>query len=259
MTQVARDTVTRFSDRAQDYAKYRPHYSDDVAHAVREACGLRPEDLIADIGCGPGLLAEIFLRNGNRVIGVEPNLEMRLAGERYLSQYPNFSMVEGSAEASTLPDASVDYVIAGQAFHWFRPPQARAEFARILKPGGWAVLVWHDRDVSATPFLIAYEAFIRKHGIDYEQVTHKYLASYDALQGFFSPNEMSLIKQSNQQRLDYDGLRGRLLSSSYIPKSGERHDAMMQELPTLFESHARDKHVFLEYQTKIYYGHLDRL
>jgi SAM-dependent methyltransferase len=258
MTVPSRNPVARFSDRAQDYAKYRPHYSHDVVDAVRHACGLTSQHLLADIGCGPGMLAEIFLDNGNRVIGVEPNREMRIAGENYLSGYPNFSMVEGSAEDTTLSEASVDFVLAGQAFHWFRPPEARVEFARILKPGGWAVLVWHDRNIDATPFLRAYEAFLRQYSHDYEQVTHKYLASYDALQRFFAPNEAQIIKQQNQQRLDFDGLRGRLLSSSYIPNSGEKHEAMIAALPKLFSDHAVDDRVVLEYDTKIYYGHLDR-
>jgi SAM-dependent methyltransferase len=258
MTEPSRDPLVRFSDRVEDYVKYRPHYSHDVVHALQAACGLAPKHLIADVGCGTGLLAEIFLDNGNRVIGIEPNREMRLAGEKYLSGCSGFSAIEGSAEHSTLANESVDFVIAGQAFHWFRPPEARLEFARILKPGGWTVLVWHDRDIDSKPFLRAYEAFLRKHAADYEQVTHKYLASYDALQRFFAPDPVQLIKQRNEQRLDFDGLRGRLLSSSYIPKSGERHDAMMQALPTLFEEHAVEDHVVLEYETKIYYGHLGR-
>jgi len=258
MPESVRDPVARFSDRAEDYAKYRPHYSHDVVLAIRDACGLTPEHLVADVGCGPGLLAEIFLDNGNRVIGVEPNREMLLAGEKYLAGYPKFSMLEGSAERTTLPDASVDFVVAGQAFHWFRPPEARVEFARILKPAGWAVLVWHDRDVASTPFLRSYETFVRRYAADYDQVSHKWVATYDALQHFFAPNEMKLTTQHNEQRLDYDGLRGRLLSSSYIPKSGERYEAMMRELPNLFASHAVADHVALEYDTKIYYGHLDR-
>jgi SAM-dependent methyltransferase len=258
MPEAARHPAARFSDRAEDYAKYRPHYSPEVVQALQQACGLRPEHLIADVGTGPGLLAEIFLDNGNRVIGVEPNREMRRAGEDYLAAYCNFRMVEGSAEATTLPGGSLDFVVAGQAFHWFRPDETRIEFARVLKPGGWAVLVWHDRNVDATPFLRAYEAFIRRHSIDYEQVTHKYLASYAALEHFFAPNKMELIQQHNQQQLDFDGLRGRLLSSSYIPKSGERYEAMSRELPQLFSSHAADGHVVLQYDTKIYLGHLDR-
>ena len=258
MPEAGRDPAARFSDRAEDYVKYRPHYSSDVVHAMQQACGLRPEHLIADVGCGTGLLAEIFLDNGNRVIGVEPNREMRDTGEDYLASYPNFSMVDGSAEATTLPGASIDFVVAGQAFHWFRPDETRTEFARILKPGGWAVLVWHDRNVDSTAFLRAYEAFIRRHSIDYERVTHKYLASYGAVERFFAPNEMKVIQQHNQQSLDFDGLRGRLLSSSYMPKSGERYEATLRELPQLFSSHAADGQVTLQYDTKIYYGHLDR-
>ncbi len=258
MTEPSRDPRSRFSDRVEDYVKYRPHYSHDVVHALQAACGLTAEHSIADVGCGTGLLAEIFLENGNPVTGIEPNREMRIAGENYLSRYPRFRMVEGTAEFTTLPQASVDFVIAGQAFHWFRPPEARAEFSRIAKPGGWGVLIWHDRDTDSAPFLHAYERFVHKYSTEYEQVTHKYLASYEAMQRFFAPNQTHFIQQHNQQRLDLDGLRGRLLSSSYIPKTGERHDAMMKELPQLFSSHAIEGQVVLEYDTKIYYGKLDQ-
>jgi SAM-dependent methyltransferase len=258
MPDSVRDPVARFSNRARDYAKYRPHYPHNVVQALHETCGLTPQHLVADVGCGPGMLAEIFLHNGNRVIGVEPNAEMRLAGEKYLAGYPAFRMIEGSAEATTLDSASVDFVVAGQAFHWFRPQQARLEFARILKPGGWAVMVWNDRDTESTPFLQAYDALVRQYSTDYEQVSHKWVASYEALQGFFAPHEMTLIKQHNQQRLDLDGLRGRLLSSSYIPKSGERYEAMLRALPQLFSTHAGEGRVVLEYDTNIYCGHLER-
>ena len=258
MAKATRDPKARFSDRVDDYIKYRPHYSQDVVRALQRACGLRPEHTIADVGCGTGLLAKIFLENGNRVVGVEPNREMRIAGESYLAGYPNFSMVEGSAEATGLADESADFVIAGQAFHWFRPDDTRKEFARIVKPQGWVALVWHDRDTTSKPFLRAYEDFVRRHSTDYEQVAHKYLASYDALQRFFAPDEVRLIEQRNGQGLDFDGLRGRLLSSSYVPKTGEKHEAMMRELPDLFSSHAENGQVTLEYDTKIYYGHLQR-
>jgi SAM-dependent methyltransferase len=258
MAEPSRDPVGRFSDRAEDYVKYRPHYSPEVVHALQKACGLRPQHVVADVGCGPGLLAEIFLKNGNRVVGVEPNREMRIAGETYLADYPDFIMVKGSAEVTGLADASADFVVAGQAFHWFRPADTRLEFARIVKPEGWVVLVWHDRDAESTPFLRAYEEFVRRYSTDYELVSHKYLASYEALQQFFAPNEMKLIQQHNQQTLDFDGLRGRLLSSSYVPKTGEKHEVMIRELPRLFSSHAEHGHVTLEYDTKIYYGHLQR-
>ncbi len=256
MADATRDPKARFSDRVDDYVKYRPHYLQDVVQAVEQACGLRPEHTIADVGCGTGLLAKIFLENGNRVVGVEPNRQMRIGGENYLAEYSNFSMVDGSAEATGLAEASVDFVMAGQAFHWFRPDETRAEFARILRPQGWVVLVWNDRDTTSKPFLHAYEDFVLRHSTDYEQVAHKYLASYDALQRFFAPGEVRLIEQHNEQQLDFDGLRGRLLSSSYVPKAGEKYEAMMRELPHLFSSHADNGQVTLEYDTKIFYGQL---
>jgi ubiquinone/menaquinone biosynthesis C-methylase UbiE len=258
MAEPLRDPRTRFSDRAEDYAKFRPHYSHDVVQLLHQACALNPQHVVADVGCGTGLLAEIFLENGNRVVGVEPNREMRRAGEEYLSRYAKFNMVEGSAESTTLQAASVDFVMAGQAFHWFRMLETRTEFARILKPNGWAALVWHHRDAQSTPFLQAYEEFVRQHAIDYEHVSRKHLASYEVLQRFFAPNQMYFVQQHNEQRLDLAELGGRLLSSSYIPNAGERHAAMMQALPQMFAQHASDGHVVLEYDTNIYYGHLDR-
>ncbi len=257
-TPLTGDSKSRFSDRVDDYVKYRPHYSPEVVAALHQACGLLTNHLIADVGCGTGLLAKIFLDNGNRVIGVEPNREMRLAGEAYLAKYGDFLMVEGSAEATNLDGGSIDFVLAAQAFHWFRPEETRAEFARILKPGGWAVLIWHDRDTDSADFFRAYEDFLRHYSTDYEQVTHKYLASYPALERFFAPNQLNVITQRAEQRLDFDGLRGRLLSSSYIPKAGERYDAMLAALPELFSAHAVQGEVLLEYDTRIYYGHLDQ-
>jgi SAM-dependent methyltransferase len=256
MSDGVRDSKSRFSDRVHEYVKYRPHYSPDVVGALQQACGLRRAHQIADVGCGTGLLAEIFLANGNRVLGVEPNREMREAGEAYLERYRGFVMVDGSAEATNLDSSSIDFVVAGQAFHWFRPEDTKVEFGRILKPNGSVALIWHDRDCESTAFLRAYEEFLLHYSVDYEQVQHKYLASYEALERFFSPNPMQVITQRAQQKLDFDGLRGRLLSSSYVPKSGEVYDAMLEALPQLFSGHAEDGHVILEYDTRIYYGHV---
>jgi len=256
MSESGRDTVTRFSNRANDYVKYRPHYSPEVVQALQQACGLKPEHLVADVGCGTGLLAEVLLQNGNRVIGVEPNLEMREAGEHYLARFASFTMIDGSAERTTLADASMDFVVAGQAFHWFRPEQTRAEFARVLKPGGWTVLVWHDRDTQATPFLRAYDDFLRLHSIDYQQVNHKTVASVDVVTRFFAPNPVQFISQQTQQHFDFDGLRGRLLSSSYVPREGVAAEVMLQKLPELFSKFEEHGQVVVEYETKIYCGHL---
>jgi SAM-dependent methyltransferase len=256
MAQPGRDPKARFSDRVDDYIKYRPRYGPEVVDALAGACGLNPRQLIADVGCGTGFSAEPFLQNGNRVIGVEPNREMREAGKSYLASYKNFEMREGSAERTGLPDSSVDFVLAGQAFHWFPRDQTRAEFARVLTPGGWCVLIWHDRSIDASPFLRAYEEFLRRHAIDYQQVVHRQVANFDVLRAFFVPNDVELITIPAQQRFDFDGLRGRLLSSSYIPREGPKAEVMLAELPDLFSTYQQDGHVIFQYETKIFYGHL---
>ena len=246
----------RFTDRVDDYVRYRPHYSPDIVDALVQACGLNAEHLVVDVGCGTGLLAKIFLEYGNQVVGVEPNAAMRQAGKEHLVSYPRFSMVEGSAEATTLPDRDADFVIAGQAFHWFQPEPTRAEFARIVKPEGWVVLVWHDRDLEGTPFLRAYEDFLQRHATDYATVAHNKVANYGALERFFSPHPMQAVTQETLQEFDLEGLRGRLLSSSYAPREGPRAEVMLQELPVLFDRYAENGKVVFQYYTRIYFGHL---
>lgn len=256
MAELLRDPKARFSDRVEDYIKYRPRYQAEVVHALEKACGLKPEHVIADVGCGTGFSAEPFLQNGNRVIGIEPNREMREAGEHYLASYPNFDIRDASAENTGLSDASVDFVLAGQAFHWFPLRETRAEFARIVKPQGWVILIWHDRATEGTPFLRAYEDFLHRHAIDYARVQHRQVANPETIGKFFAPQEVRLISLHAQQRFDMDGLRGRLLSSSYIPREGEKAEAMLREFPDFFTPFLADGHVAVEYETKIFYGHL---
>src|SRR5262245_9983579 len=112
-----------------------------MLEVLKNECGLTPDSVIADVGSGTGLLAKLFLENGNRVYCIEPNREMRQAGEGILEDYPKFLSVAGTAEATALSDASVDFVTAGQAAHWFDATKARHEFRRILRPGGWLALV----------------------------------------------------------------------------------------------------------------------
>ena len=155
----------RFSDRVDAYVKYRPDYPRAVLELLQTECGLTPRSAVADIGSGTGKLSELFLRNGNSVYGVEPNPEMRLAGENLLSSYPGFVSVAGSAEATTLPDQSADFITAGQAFHWFDQKLARQGFERILKPDGLVVLVWNER-LTDTSFLEAYEMLTQTYATD---------------------------------------------------------------------------------------------
>ena len=168
------DAKQRFSDRVADYVRYRPGYPLALIDLLRAECGLRPDHVIADVGSGTGLLSRLFLDNGNRVFGVEPNEEMRQAGEEYLAAYDQFSSVSGSSEATALPEASVDFITAAQAFHWFEPVTTRREFLRILKPHGWVIVIWNDRRISETAFGRAYEDLLIRYGTDYTRVKEAY-------------------------------------------------------------------------------------
>ena len=121
------DPTRRFSNRVDDYVRYRPHYPPGVLDRLREGIALTPRTVIADVGSGTGISTELFLQNGNTVFAIEPNPEMRAAAERLLGGRPNFHSVRGTAEATTLPDGSVDCVVAAQAFHWFDPEKTRVE------------------------------------------------------------------------------------------------------------------------------------
>lgn len=249
-----RSPTERFSDRVADYARYRPSYPPGVIDVLRAECGLSPGDTVADVGSGTGLLSELLLRYGNAVIGVEPNREMRRAGDRLLAEHERFRSVPGRAEATGLDDGSVDLIAVGHAFHWFDVAQARAEFLRILRPGGWVVLLWNDRDDTASPFMTAYESLIRAHGTDYHSINHRRITA-ETLTEFFQPHGYSLRELPNGQVFDYRGLEGRLLSSSYAPGPDQPgHAPMLSELRSLFDEHQSGGEVTLVYATKVYFG-----
>ena len=150
------DPTQRFSNRVENYRRYRPGYPPAILDLLAAKCGLSQTSVAADVGSGTGILTKLLLKSGGRIFGVEPNPEMRAAGERDLNHHLNFTSVAGTAEATTLPDHSVDLITAGQAFHWFDRDKTRAEFLRILRPGGWVVLIWNDRNISDRPFFRAY-------------------------------------------------------------------------------------------------------
>lgn len=249
------DSVQRFSSRVADYIKYRPGYPVAVIALLSAECGLLPTSLIADVGSGTGILSELFLRNGNAVYGIEPNAEMRVAAERLLKSYAGFRSIDAQAEATTIAAGSVDFVTAGQAFHWFDQQRARSEFARILQPEGWAVLLWNERRLDSTPFLRAYEDLLIEFGTDYAQVRHENVEKDIA--AFFAPQECRQAAFENLQQFDFNGLRGRLLSSSYTPAPADsRYQPMLERLSEIFQIHQRNGNVIVEYDTKVYYGHL---
>ena len=250
------DPTSRFSDRVQDYVRWRPGYPAEVLAALRTDLGLLPAHVVADVGSGTGLLSRLFVENGNVVYGVEPNREMAAVAEADLGGTGRFHSVDGRAEATSLRDRSVDLVTAGQAFHWFKVPESRAEFRRILRPGGAVALVWNLRRLDSTPFLRDYEAFLHRWSNDYEEVSAQY-AREESLRGLFGETGWTERRFDSAQHFDFEGLRGRLLSSSYTPKEGDpRRAAMLAALPAVFDAHARDGRVAFEYDTRVFMGRL---
>jgi SAM-dependent methyltransferase len=251
------DAKLRFSNRVADYARYRPTYPPALLDLLRGKTGLRPDHLIADIGSGTGLLSKLFLDNGNRVIGVEPNAEMRAGGEQFLHAYPNFTSVAGSAEETTLAIHSADYVAAGQAFHWFDAVAANTEFLRILKPGGWVVIVWQDRRMDEKKFTAAYEGILERFGIEYRKVKNAYPESSKISQ-FFEGGSFHTAELPSHQTLDWESLCGRLRSSSFAPtETHPNYRPMMDALLKIFLDYEEHGRVRLEYFARIYFGTLD--
>src|SRR6266567_8627373 len=234
----AKDSTQRFSSRVDNYVRYRPGYPSEVLELLKSECGLKPSSILADIASGTGILTRMLLENGNRVFGVEPNLDMRQAGEQLLARYPGFTSIAGSAEATTLHDHSVDISTAAQAAHWFEREKARREFVRILVPGGWTVLLWNERDTDSTPFLREYEQLLLTYGTDYKEVRHEHTT--DAIDTFFAPSAFQSKVFRHSQEFEFEGTAGRLLSSSYAPLSGHpNYSPMMAELERIFHAHAQ--------------------
>jgi SAM-dependent methyltransferase len=249
---MASNSTTRFSDRVEDYVKYRPHYPKKILSYLRDLYTFGPGWVVADIGSGTGISTELFLRLGNTVFAVEPNPEMRSKAEELLAGYTNFVSVDGTAEASGLPESSVDLIVAGQAFHWFDPVRTRTEFGRIARPGSVVALIWNERLIGSD-FEREYEELILRFAGDYKTINHKNIS--DAQIGdFFHPRSFVLQSFENEQWFDLDGLKGRLLSSSYIPKEGPGFAAMMDALKSLFDRHAAGGQVRVGYETKVYTG-----
>jgi len=247
--------TARFSDRVEDYVRYRPGYPPEVLELLRVECGLRPAHAVADIASGTGAFTRLLLENGNRVFAVEPNAGMREAGSRLLHSFTQLASVAGTAEDTTLPSCSVDFVTAAQAAHWFDRRRARAEFVRILKPGGWCVLIWNERRTEATPFLRDYERLLLTYGTDYKEVRHERTTA--TIHEFFAPAPHQERVFDLRQQFDFEGTAGRLLSSSYAPLAGRpNHRQMMAELERIFHAQAQQGVVEFEYNTRVFFGKL---
>lgn len=251
------DPTQRFSNRVENYVRYRPSYPAGVLDLLESECGLVPGAAVADVGSGTGILSRLLLERGARVYGVEPNRSMREVAEGLLQSYEAFVSVTGTAEATGLPDSSVTLITVGQAFHWFDVDAARREFGRILAPEKYTALVWNRRKTDITPFLRDYERLLMKHGTDYEGVIARVNRSAAAAESLFSPESIRWRTFPNRQEFDREDLKGRTLSSSFVPgPEDEAAGPMLSDLDRLFDEHQSRGKVVFEYDTWVLYGRI---
>jgi SAM-dependent methyltransferase len=248
------NSTQRFSARVDDYVKYRPDYPEAALDELTRRVGARFPLCAADIGSGTGIFSRGLLARGFTVHAVEPNREMREAAERTITD-PRFVSHDARAEATGLSDQSVAAVFAAQAFHWFDAPACRREWARILQTRGLVGLIWNERKLGS-PFMDAYEAVLSEGNPEYAKVTHRQLDG-SAIARFFAPAPFEKLEYDNAQSFDWDGLRGRALSSSYVPRAGEPgHDDFLARLQRLYDQHQSAGEVRFDYVTAVYVGTL---
>jgi SAM-dependent methyltransferase len=251
----AENATSRFSDRVDNYVRYRPGYPKEAVELLQRECGVGKHHAVADIASGTGIWTRMLLDTGARVFGIEPNAEMRLAGENLLAGYPHFTSVAGTAEKTTLAGHSVEMVTAAQAAHWFDRARARSEFVRIIRPGGWLVLLWNERETDSTAFLHEYEQLLLTYGTDYQEVRHE--RTTDAVNKFFDPALFEERSYPLTQEFDYAGLEGRLLSSSYAPGPDQPTcPPMLRQLRRIFDKHQAGGKVSVAYQMRVFFGQI---
>lgn len=250
------DIKQSFSNRVKDYVKYRPTYPRDAINYLYDNVKFDEDSTVADIGAGTGIFSKLLVERGTKVIAVEPNQEMREASQQILGHETNFRAVGGSSEQTSLADNSVDFIVCAQSFHWFERTATKIEFKRILKERGKVILVWNTRQIKGTPFLEEIERLMLNYGIDYSKVSHTNI-SENELQSFFKENQMIKSVFKLQQLFDFEGLRGRVMSSSYTPLPGHpNYEPMMQELLKIFNRFEENGKVTYIYETELYWGEI---
>lgn len=248
------DPTKRFSDRVDNYVKYRPTYPTGVLDYLETACNLTANSVIADVGAGTGIFTKLLLDKGYKVFAVEPNEQMLQSAVEQLTEYENFNPVNAGAEYTELSNASVDMIVCAQSFHWFSNSNTRVEFNRILKPGGKAALIWNNRSIDADEFSIEYDKLLQNDSVDYNKVNHQKIKDLD-FKAFFKDGKYELKKFPNAQVFNEEGLIGRAFSSSYVPPQGTEEGAkFLKLLKDLFTKCNVDGKVTFHYQTEIYLG-----
>jgi len=248
------DPTKRFSDRVDNYVKYRPGYPTQVLEYLKDKGNLSARSIIADIGAGTGIFTKLLLDQGYTVYAVEPNAPMRDAAVAQLSSYKNFIPIDGAAGVTTLASKSIDMIVCAQAFHWFSNENTRVEFKRILKPTGKAALIWNNRLTKGDEFSVEYDTLLRNDSVDYNKVNHQNINDID-FKAFFKDGKYELKKFPNEQVFDEQGLIGRAYSSSYVPPEGtDKGEVFLKLLKELFARYNKDGRISFKYETEIYLG-----
>lgn len=252
------NSTERFSKTVDNYVKYRPGYPQDLVYFMQKQLGLKPDSLLADVGAGTGKLAELFVKTGIQTFGVEPNGPMREAAQALLGDYPNFVNSEGTAERTGLPDQSVDFITAAQAFHWFDVKKFRSECLRILKSDGWVLLIWNKRMDERSPFMEAYNTFLENYSTDYNEINLRRINTAHFEQ-FYGHSDYQMHHLVHYQHFDLDGVMGRYLSCSYAYDAAHpKYDQAMQKLESIYQQHELDNHIKMWYKTAITYGKMSQ-
>jgi SAM-dependent methyltransferase len=229
-----------FSDRADDYARWRPGYPQAAVDAA--LAGFAPPVRVVDVGCGTGIASRAFAAAGCEVSGVEPDAIMRSTAMSHATP-ESLRYVDGRAEATGLDDACADVVVVAQAFHWFDFDPALLEFWRLLRTGGRLALMWNVRSVE-DPFMSSYAEVVSAAQDHTERqgkrVSRSRVASPDESPWFSDAQRLTF---PNTSHLPWEGIVGRLSSASYFPREGSVRESLLGRLRVAFELHARDGQV----------------
>ena len=222
----------RFSDLATAYVAARPSYPVESVDILIDGLGDPASLAVADLGAGTGISSRVIAARGPRVFAIEPNAKMRDAA----ASDERVGWVNGTAEATTLPDASVDLVAAFQAWHWVDHPAGVAEARRILRPGGRMAAIYNERD-ERDPFTAGYGAVVMKYATD---ATEERRANALAAFATIDPGRTKRFEYGNIHQLDRAGVHKRADSSSYLPQKNDAARAMHAELDALVDAYEQD-------------------